>query len=36
MNATTANPDEIAQFARLADKWWDADGEFRARDSDSR
>jgi 2-polyprenyl-6-hydroxyphenyl methylase/3-demethylubiquinone-9 3-methyltransferase len=29
MNATTANPDEIAQFARLADKWWDADGEFR-------
>ena len=29
MNATTANPVEIAQFARLADKWWDADGEFR-------
>ena len=29
MNASTAHPDEIAQFARLADKWWDADGEFR-------
>ena len=29
MNASTANPDEIAQFARLADKWWDGDGEFR-------
>ena len=29
MNATTANPDEIAQFARLSDKWWDAEGEFR-------
>ena len=28
MNPTTANPDEIAQFARLAEKWWDADGEF--------
>ena len=29
MNPTTANPDEIAQFARLAEKWWDTDGEFR-------
>ena len=29
MNTSTANPDEISQFARLAEKWWDADGEFR-------
>ncbi|MEK9722806.1 MAG: bifunctional 2-polyprenyl-6-hydroxyphenol methylase/3-demethylubiquinol 3-O-methyltransferase UbiG [Rhodospirillaceae bacterium] len=29
MNTTTAKPEEIAQFARLSEKWWDADGEFR-------
>lgn len=29
MSTTTANPEEIAQFARLAEKWWDTEGEFR-------
>ncbi len=29
MNASTANPDEIAQFASLAEKWWDKNGEFK-------
>ena len=26
---STVNPDEVAQFTRLAEKWWDPDGEFR-------
>ncbi len=30
MTATTADPDEIAQFNRLSEKWWDPDGEFRS------
>ena len=29
MKLSTANPDEIAQFSRIADKWWDPNGEFR-------
>jgi len=26
---TTIDPDEVAQFTRLAEKWWDPNGEFR-------
>ena len=29
MKTSTANADEIAQFARLAEKWWDPSGEFQ-------
>ncbi|MDD9878533.1 MAG: bifunctional 2-polyprenyl-6-hydroxyphenol methylase/3-demethylubiquinol 3-O-methyltransferase UbiG [Magnetovibrio sp.] len=29
MATSTAIPDEIEQFTRLAEKWWDTDGEFR-------
>jgi len=29
MNTTTADPQEIEQFTRLAEKWWDVEGEFR-------
>ena len=28
-NAANADPAEVARFAALADRWWDADGEFR-------
>ena len=30
MKTSTANKDEVAQFTRLAEKWWDPGGEFRA------
>ena len=29
MKPSTANSDEVAQFSRVADKWWDPNGEFR-------
>ena len=29
MKTSTANPEEIARFASLAEQWWDPDGEFR-------
>ena len=29
MKNSTANPEEIAQFAGLAENWWDPNGEFR-------
>lgn len=27
--ATTANPEELAKFAALADRWWDTEGAFK-------
>ncbi|MEM6901901.1 MAG: bifunctional 2-polyprenyl-6-hydroxyphenol methylase/3-demethylubiquinol 3-O-methyltransferase UbiG [Pseudomonadota bacterium] len=27
-NTTTVNQDEVAQFSRIAEQWWDPDGEF--------
>jgi 2-polyprenyl-6-hydroxyphenyl methylase / 3-demethylubiquinone-9 3-methyltransferase len=29
MTDTTVNPDEIAKFARMADAWWDPEGDFK-------
>jgi len=29
MTDTTVNPDEIAKFAKMADAWWDPEGDFK-------
>jgi len=29
LQATSVNPDEVAFFANISDKWWDPDGPFR-------
>src|SRR4051812_9490339 len=29
MTDTTVNPEEIAKFARMADAWWDPEGDFK-------